>query len=211
MRVLLIECHEILRQGMKALLISEGIDVVGDVRSGEEALACVEELQPSVVVTDIGLPGMSGIEATALIRQKCPSTHVLAFSLDRDGAFVGAMFQAGATGYVTKDSTFEELLTAIRVVSQGRTFASQSITDLVLRSYASRVETTTHAALSAREAQVLAALAEGKSSRAIAQALSLSVTTVDTHRRRISQKLGVKSVAGLTKFALRNGICQLGE
>ncbi|MDX2052235.1 MAG: response regulator transcription factor [Polyangiaceae bacterium] len=212
MRVLLVDDHKILRDGLKSLLLAQGLNVVGEAGDGETALALVEQLQPQVVVMDIGLKGMTGIDATKQIRKRFPNVAVLALSTHSEKHFVTGMLAAGALGYVTKDSAFEDLANAVRSVAEGRVYTSQTITDVVMREYTGKQqrpqETPT---LSAREEQVLAAIADGKSSREIGDALGLSVNTIDTHRRRISEKLGVKTVAALTKFAVRQGLSNINH
>ena len=212
MRVLLVDDHKILREGVKALLQDQGSEVVGECDNGERALELCEQLAPNVVVMDIGLHGMNGIDTTKRIRDRFPDVRVLALSTHSEKHFVTGMLAAGASGYVTKDAAFEELSTAVRAVAAGGVYTSQSVTDLVLRDYAGKHGSPHEPpALSRREEQVLAGIAGGKSSREIGEALGLSVNTVDTHRRRISEKIGVKSVAGLTKFAVLNGLSDLNS
>jgi len=212
MKILIVDDHALLREGIAALLTSQGFSVVGMAGSGEEALEALETLQPNVVLMDIGLPGMSGMQATKLILERHPEVSVVALSGQTERRYVVDMLAAGARGYVTKGAAFEELSGAIRAVAAGRAFVSQSVTDLILRDYTGkRPHSDEDATLSKREEDVLKGVADGKTSREIGDTLGLSVTTVDSHRRHISQKLGITSVAGLTKFAIRQGLTSVNS
>jgi DNA-binding NarL/FixJ family response regulator len=206
-RVLLADDHAVMREGLRALLAaSAGISVVGEVGNGREALRRAETLRPDVVVMDIAMPELNGIEAAALIRSRCPGTHVVILSMHSSSEHVYRAFAAGAAGYVLKSSAGAEVISAVQTVHLGRRYLSPAL----LEAYAVAVHDPARPgpldSLSARERQVLQLVVEGKSSAAIAVLVQLSPKTVDTYRSRIMQKLGVRDVPSLVKFALQHGI-----
>jgi len=214
-RILLADDHQILRDGLRALLERESdFDVVGEAENGREAVRLVRELKPDVVVMDIAMPDLNGIEAARQITSEFPKVKVVALSMHKDRRFVKGMLEAGALGYVLKASAFEEVAEAIRKVLTGRIYTSPKISDIVMEDYVrqlSKSEPQTESSLTPREREVLQLLAEGNSSKEIAAALSVSANTVDTHRHRIMEKLGLHSVAELTKYALRTGLTSLED
>jgi DNA-binding NarL/FixJ family response regulator len=211
LKVLLADDHEIVREGFRSLLTQQpDIEVVAVAADGQEAVRLCRELVPDVAVMDIGMPGLNGIEATRRITNDCPDTRVVALSIHSEGHYVGEMLKAGASGYLLKSCAFHELVQAIRAVADQQIYLSPKIASNALEEAA--IETsrkkgaTTASGLSGREKEVLQLLAEGKSSKEIASCLFLSVRTVDAHRKNIMDKLGLRSIAELTKYAIREGI-----
>ena len=212
-RILLADDHEMLRAGLRSLLAKQSdIDVVAEADNGREAMELTFELQPEVVVMDVGMPELNGIEATRLIKRDAPEVQVVALSMHSERRFVTGMFGAGASAYVLKSSALEDLLDAVRTAKQGQLYASPEITDIVIRDYINNVKPAAgdkKPALSPREREVLQLIAEGHSSKEISARLTVSVNTVDTHRRRIMEKLDLHTVADLTKYAIREGLTSL--
>lgn len=219
-RVLLADDHKIVRDGLKSMLAKEpDIEVVGEAENGREALDMTRECAPDVVVLDIGMRELNGIEACRILVADHPTVRVVALSMHSDRRYVSEMLAAGATAYLLKDSAFDELATAIRSASQGKMFLSQGVAGIVVEDYIRRISNTSDAeqpaqagrALSAREREVLQLIAAGKSTKEAAARLHLSVKTVETHRRQIMDKLGIYNLAGLIKYAVREGLASLDE
>jgi len=214
-RVLLADDHKIMRDGLCALLEKEaGFIVVGVAENGRDAVRLARELRPDVVVMDISMPDLNGIEATRQISADVPGVKVIALSMHSERRFVTGMLEAGATGYVLKGAAFEELVASIRAVRANRIFTSPKITDALVQGYVRELtqpEPTPRSPLTGREREVLQLLAEGRGTRKIAEELHVSVNTVDTHRRHIMEKLGLRSIAELTKYAIRAGLTSLHE
>jgi len=212
-RIVLADDHRILREGVRALLEREAdLEVVGEASDGREVLSLAADLSPDVVVMDIAMPGLNGIEATEQLTRKKPGTKVLALSMHSDKRFVARMLSAGASGYLLKDCAFKELAQAVRAVASGQTYLSPEVAGAVVEDYVRRLSETgsaTLAALTPREREVFQLLAEGKSTKQIALLLGVSVKTVETHRRRVMDKLHVDSMAELTKIAIREGLISL--
>jgi DNA-binding NarL/FixJ family response regulator len=213
MKILLADDHRIMRQGLRALLQEQpAMSVVGEAENGRKAVQLAKELSPDVVIMDVTMPDMNGIEATAQIKAALPKIRVIALSIHTDRRFVVQMFKAGASGYLLKDCAFEELARAIRTVAGGQPYLSPGIAGVVLeevlRTPAGGGGPGTQA-LSSREREVLQLTAEGRSMKEIGVALNVSVKTVETHRRQIMTKLGVNSVAEMTKYAIREGLTPL--
>ena len=210
MKVLIVDDHKIMREGLRSLLETQpDIEVVAEAESAREALKLVEEITPDLVIMDVVMPSLNGIEATRRILSKVPTIKVIALSMYSDKRFVMEMLRAGASGYLLKDCAFEELDEAIRTVMDDRTYITPRIVDIIVKDYFSQVEKPASSALSAltsRQYEVLQLLAEGKTTREIAGQMSLSVKTIESHRQQIISKLNIKSIAGLTKYAIREGL-----
>jgi len=215
MRILLADDHKLMREGLRMLLEKSGrITIVGEAGDGISAVRMARDLKPDLVLMDVAMPDLNGLEATRRIRAESPGVKVVALSMHADKRFVRGMFTAGAAGYVLKGSAFEEVATAIRTVAAGRVYISPKITDLMVADYIKLLAMSSpgsESPLSTREREVLQMLAEGKSSRLIAERLHLSVTTIDTHRKHIMDKLELRSIADLTKYAVREGLTPLDE
>jgi DNA-binding NarL/FixJ family response regulator len=212
-RILLADDHKIMRDGLKALLEKQpGMRVVAEAESGIETLRLARECRPDVVIMDIAMPDMNGIEAARQLQAEGSNTKVVALSMHADRRFVSEVLKAGASGYVLKQSAFEDLVQAIRAVLTGRTFLSGDILDTLVRDYVGQLkqsEFLAYAQLSDRERQVLQLLAEGNSTKEIAAKLCVSVKTVESHRQNLMHKLDIHNLAGLTKFAIREGLTSL--
>lgn len=209
-KCLIVDDHSIFRSGLQSLLASEpDIEGVGEAEDGRMAVKLAKELRPDVVIMDVRMPELNGIEATRQITSDGEGPRVLALSMHRDKRIVASMFRAGASGFVLKDCAFEELTGAIRKVAASETYLSDGLTSIVLEDYVSRltaVEPKNSTGLSPREKEVLQLLAEGKSTKQIARLLSVSVKTIDSHRKNVMDKLDLHSIAELTKYAIREGI-----
>jgi DNA-binding NarL/FixJ family response regulator len=205
-RILLADDHKIIRDGLRSLLAKQhDMEVIAEAEDGRTAVELARELNPSVIVMDIAMPDLNGVEATRQVMEIDPGIKVVALSMQSDGPVVRRMFQAGAAGYLLKDCAFEELVKAIRTVLNGRTYLSPDIAGVVVRNLAS-AEHNVASPLTAKEREVLQLIAEGKSTKEIAQVLSVSVKTIDTHRQHIMDKLDIHNVAELTRYAIREGL-----
>lgn len=210
-RLLVADDHRLFREGLVGLLAAEdGFQVVAEAGDGVAAVRLVGEHKPDVAIVDITMPGLSGIEVARAIRRDHPGVKVLALSMHAENRFVTEMFQAGATGYVLKMSDFSELAEAIRRVAEGGSYVSADVAGEVIKNLAGLVpEAADSGGLSDREREVLQLLAEGKSAKECGQILHVSVKTIDSHRRQIMQKLGLRSMAELTKYAIKSGLTSL--
>jgi len=210
-RVLLADDHAVVRDGLRALLEAQpGIEVVGDVSNGRDAVRASQRLAPDVVVMDIAMPDLNGIEATLQIQELSPSPRVLILSMHSTTEHIFRALQAGARGYLLKDSAGKEVVEAVRVVHVGRRYLSQKIAATVIDDYiAERHRTSPLDSLSPRERQILQLIAEGKTSAEVGAMLFLSPKTVDTYRSRMMHKLNIGDLPNLVKFAIQNGITQL--
>ena len=205
-RVLLADDHALLREGLRALLGAHpGIEVVADVADGREALRCAEELKPDVLVMDVSMPGLNGIEAAELVRARCPQTQVVMLSMHSSAEHLFRAMRAGALGYVLKESAATEVISAVQAVHLGRRYLSPALRE-VAGSGAVDERAGPLESLSTRERQVLQLVVEGKSSAAIARIVHLSPKTVETYRSRLMKKLGVADVPSLVKFAIQHGL-----
>ncbi len=210
-RVLLADDHTLVREGLGLILASQGdIEVVGGAASGQEALEACRTLRPDVVIMDIAMPGITGIEATARITGLYPATRVVVLSMHATSEHVYQALRAGATGYLVKESAGSEVAAAVRASATGRRYLSRQIAEAVVDDYArlrSRIpDRTPLESLSRREREVLQLVADGRSSSQIAAVLRLSPKTVETYRSRLMHKLGVHDVAGLVKLAVEHGL-----
>jgi two-component system NarL family response regulator len=208
LRVLLVDDHELMRQGLRSILESEdGIQVVGEAASGREAVGLATALAPHVVVMDVAMQDMNGIEATRQIRSACPGVRVVALSSHSDSRYVTAMLDAGASGYVLKANAYDDLRRAVDAARRGKTYLCADVTQSVVS--ASLRGERGASPLTPREREVLQLLAEGLSSPEIGRRLFVATSTVETHRRNVMRKLGKHSVADLTKYAIREGLTSL--
>lgn len=208
-RVLIADDHTIVRSGVRLLLSAEpDIDVVGEALDGAEALALTETLRPDVVLMDISMPGMDGLEATRHIKARWPDIHVLVLTMHRSDEYFFEMLKAGASGYVLKGAETSELIRAVRVVSRGEVFLYPTMAKKLLSDYLTRVEGSVEPSqsLSPREKQILRLLAEGYSNKEIAENLVLSPSTIHTHRNNLMKKLGLTSRRELIQYARQRGI-----
>lgn len=213
MRILIADDHKLMREGLKQLFKSQkSFIVVAEAEDGIEAVRLTLELMPDIVIMDIGMPNLNGIEATRQIREKAPGAKVLGLTMYMDQQFALSMLNAGAMGYILKGSSFVELLDAINTVCKGHHYISQPLKDIVLDTYIDNLGRSPQGEkdpLSGREREVLQLLAEGKSYKEIASILYVTVNTIDAHRKHISDKLGLKSIAELTRYALAHGITSI--
>ena len=212
-KVLLVDDHHILRDGLRALLErQDGINVVGEAADGPSALALARELRPDVVILDISLPGLSGIEVATRIAAELPYTRTVALSKHDDHRFVARMIKAGASAYLIKDCAFDELTAAIATVMSGRKYLGSGIAGTVI-DLLQGVEEPESAlsVLTDREREIFQLVAEGTPAKEIAATLSVSVKTIDTHRQHVMAKLEVTSVAELTRIARREGVVPLDD
>jgi len=212
-RVLLGDDHRIVREGLRILLEKEpDIEVIGEAEDGHSTVELARKLKPQIVVMDITMPDLNGIEATYESTKEVPGVKVLALSMHVDKRFVEKMLRAGATGYLPKDCAYEELVRAVHTVASNETYLSPTIADMVRRDYlrqVKKVDTSGLPALTARERETLQLLAEGRTTKEIAVHLEVSVKTIETYRQHIMQKLNLHSLAELTKYAIREGLTSL--
>lgn len=209
-RIILTDDHAIVREGLSRLLEQEkDMELVAQAKDGYSTLQLVRDLQPDVVVMDIAMPDLNGIEATYRIIREFPKVRVIALSMYSGRKFVSEMLRAGATGYLLKDCAFEELAVAIRTVVAGKAYLSPSISEVVVENYvrnAPQQKDSVYSTLTIREREVLQMLAEGRSTKQIAKRLHISPKTVETHRLKLMSKLKIDSIARLTKYAVQEGL-----
>jgi DNA-binding NarL/FixJ family response regulator len=213
LRLLLADDHPIFRAGMRSLLDAQpDIEIVAEAEDGVGAVGAARKHKPDVVVIDVSMPGMNGLEATRRITAEAPGIKVLCLSMHTDSRFVKAAFKSGARGYLLKECALEDLVVAIRAVVASQIYVSPGLADTVLEDYgAEGSETSVLDLLTPREREVLQLIAEGHPAVDIASRLKVSVKTVGTHREHLMQKLDTHSLAGLTKFAIREGVTLLEE
>ncbi|MCA2969940.1 MAG: response regulator transcription factor [Acidobacteriaceae bacterium] len=204
-RILLVDDHTVVRRGIRMILSAQpDMEVVAEGKNGFEAIEEAGKTQPDVVIMDVNMEGMNGIEGARRIVESLPRCRVLALSMHRDAVYVREMLKAGAKGYLVKDADDDALLDAVRAVARGDAYLSPSVADSVLTDYRRHV-TNPMDLLTAREREVLQLIAEGKTNKDIASQLSLSVYTVEAHRGRLMEKLNLHSTGELVRFAMRNG------
>ncbi|MDD5641233.1 MAG: response regulator transcription factor [Syntrophales bacterium] len=210
-KILLADDHQIMREGLVALLEREpGLQVVGQAEDGRAAVQLARKVNPDVVVMDVSMPDLNGIDATRQILEENAQIKVIALSMHADRRFVKGMLQAGASGYLLKHSASQELIKAIKVVMANRVYLSPEVAGVVVEDYkAPAPDTSAFAVLTPREREVLQLFAEGKTTRQIAATLHLGLKTVEAYRRQIMEKLGCQSLAELIKYALREGLTSL--
>jgi len=212
-KVLLVDDHSIIREGLRSLLEKQPeMEVIADINDGRKAVELVRELLPDIVIMDITMPGLNGIEATRQIIAEFPDVKVIALSIHSKRRYVADMLSAGATGYILKECLFDELVQAIHAVVAGGRYLSPRITDVVVNDYVKRLSVSADSpfeALKTREREVLQLIAEGKSTKQIALELHVSTKTIEANRRQIMDKLDIHSIAELTKYAVREGLTTL--
>ena len=212
-KVLVADDHPVVRKGLQSLLTKPGhLKIVGEACDGDEALRKTRELKPDVVLMDISMPGMNGLAVTEMLRKEFPEVKVLILSVHNNRDYIFRVIQAGAHGYVSKEAPPTELLQAIESVFGGEPFFSEEIARAALSQFVSSGgKKEPFAQLTSREREVLVLIAEGQSNKEIANKLGIGVRTIETHRERIMRRLGIHSVAGLTKYAIANGLISLEE
>jgi DNA-binding NarL/FixJ family response regulator len=210
-RIILADDHAIVRHGLSRSFEQEkDIEVIGQTKDGHSTIDLVRELSPDVVIMDIGMPDLNGIEAARRITKDRPEVKVIGLSMHSSDKYVREMFRAGASGYLLKNCPFEELVEAIKIVVSGKTYVSPSIGDMIIKEYASKAdeEKSVFSILSQREREVLQLLAEGKTTKQTAKRLHISPKTVEAHRLRIMEKLDIDNIAQLTKYAIQEGLTE---
>jgi two-component system, NarL family, response regulator NreC len=209
-RILLADDHQLFREGLRALIeAQDDMTVVGEAPDGRECSRLAHVLVPTLVLMDVMMPELNGMEATRILRAELPDVRILALSMHSERNLVVQMLKAGASGYVLKESSFAELARGIRAVADGRIYISPAPADALISEYIAMADgdkASAFSLLTDREIETLQCLTEGKTTKEIASELALSVKTVETHRQSIMEKLNIHSVAGLTKYAIREGI-----
>jgi two-component system response regulator NreC len=209
-RILVADDHQILREGLVTILEKAGMTVVGEAGDGRTAVRLARKLKPDMVIIDIAMPELNGIEATRQIVEEVPGVKVIALSMLADKHFVRGMLQAGASGYLLKYCASQELVQAIRAIQNHQVYLSPGITEMVVEDFkAATGDTSAFSVLTPREREILQLYAEGKISREIADTLHLSLKTVEAYRRQIMEKMSFKSFADLIKYAIREGLTSL--
>jgi DNA-binding NarL/FixJ family response regulator len=213
-RVFLVDDHAIIRDGLRLILESQGdISIVGEASNGRQAVREVSKICPDIVIMDIAMPELNGIDATVQINESCPSTHVIILSVLDTSEYIFEALKAGAKGYILKESAGEEVVKAIRRVQTGQHYLSQEISEKVVTDYIKQRGDTEEKSqiktLSKREREILQLIVEGKSSAEIAHILFISPKTVDTYKSRLMQKLDIKDIPTLVRYAIKHGISPL--
>lgn len=205
-RLVLVDDHEIVRAGLRMLIQAQSdMEIVGEASHGAEAVSVVERLQPDVIIMDVAMPGMNGIEATRRIRHAFPDIEVLALTIHEDEQYVIPMLRAGASGYIPKRAAPDDLIAAIHAVAEGHVFLHASLAQFLVRE-TERLDDSITSTLTPREMEVLSLIADGKTGREIASELVISVKTVDRHRENIMAKLDIHNRVDLVRFAISRGI-----
>ncbi len=211
--IILADDHRVVREGLRSLLENEAdFKVVAEAADGREAVRLCRELSPDVIIMDVAMPELNGVDATRAIAAESPGTKVLALSMHKDRQFVSGMLAAGAAGYLLKEAAYDEVVRAIRVVRDHKTFLSPAVAGVVVQDYVRRMVDPDRyhgPELTDREREVLQLVAEGRTTKEIADRLFISVKTVESHRRQLMDKIGVRSIAELTKWAIKIGLTSL--
>jgi two-component system response regulator NreC len=212
-KIVVVDEHKILREGLTTLINKQpNMETIGEATDGREALEIVTKLSPDLLLMDVTMPNLNGIEATRKIKSKNPNIEIIALSLHSDRRYVLGMIDAGASGYLLKECAFDELVRAINTVMAGKKYLSPEISDILVEEYVRKDgpdKAMIYSKLTPREREVLQQIAEGKSTKGIAKDLSISIKTVETHRQHIKKKLKATSIAELTKIAIREGLTSL--
>ncbi|HEX7668530.1 MAG TPA: response regulator transcription factor [Polyangiaceae bacterium] len=206
MRVLVADDHAMMRDGLRAVLEKAGVEVVGEAANGHEAITEATRLRPDVVIMDIAMPELNGVEATRRLTREIPGLKVLGLSMNADQRYVNAMLEAGAAGHLLKNAAAAELLGALDLVTRGEIYVGPAVGTPGVRARRGTPVPGSIRALSPRELEVLKLVAEGKSSKEIGVALNIGLPTVETHRRQIMDKLDLRTIAELTKYAVGVGL-----
>jgi two-component system, NarL family, nitrate/nitrite response regulator NarL len=211
--LLLVDDHPLVREGLRSCLVQQKtFDIVGEAIDGQEALREAKSLLPEIILLDINMPGMNGLETARLLKKTVPKSKILILTMHDSKEYISRMVSTGVQGYVLKDSSPSELIAAIEAVHRGEKYFSQKISQTMVNDYAKIVRSKGKKGsveLSRRESEVLALIAEGMGNKEIAGRLFVSVRTVETHRERIIRKLDIHTIAGLTRYALTKGIVKL--
>jgi len=212
-RIVVAEDHTILREGLRSLLCSNpGFEVVGEAEDGREAVKCVAKFKPDLILTDLSMPKMNGMEAIKEIKRESPETKILVLTVHRAEEYILATFRAGADGYILKDSTHSELVMAVKKVLGGKHYISPEISEKVIEGYLEGKKTlktrTAWETLTQREREILKLIAEGYKNKEIAEDLCISVKTVEKHRANLMEKLDLHSIQAITTFAIERGIVE---
>lgn len=212
-KILLVDDHRLLREGLRSLLEEQkDITVVGEAENGKHAVQLAAKLVPDIIIMDISMPGLNGINATCQISSACAKSKVIALSMHTERRTVLEMINAGASGYLLKDCAFEEVVQAVRTVAGNNTYLSPKIANIVIKDYVHRIPKSELSALfglTTREREVLQLLSEGKKTKDVADVLRVSVKTAEAYRQHIMEKLNIYSIAELTKLAIREGLTSL--
>ena len=212
-KILVVDDHAIVREGVRMILAKENdLEVVGEAGDGQQALDLTVLLRPDVIIMDISMPGMGGIEATQTVRAKHPEVQVLALTMHEDESYVFQLLRAGAAGYVLKRAAAQDLVQAVRAAAKGEAFLYPSVARKVVEDYLRRVETgeerERYDGLTPREKEILTLIAQGLSNQQIAEKLFISIKTVQTHRAHILEKLGLHDRTELVRYAIRKGLIE---
>lgn len=211
-KILIVDDHPVVRRGLQTCLSRQDrLKIVGEASDGDEAIRMTKDLSPDIVMMDISMPGKSGLAVTELLRKEAPRVKVLVLSMHNNREYVFRIIQAGAHGYVSKGASPDELVRAIEAVYDGQPFFSPEIARAALSQLVGGGSKEPLARLTEREQEVLAMIADGKSNKEIASKLGIGVRTIETHRERIMRKLGIHSIAGLTRFAIMSGVISLDQ
>jgi len=210
-RIVIAEDHTILREGLRSLLSSDpSFEIVGEAEDGREAIKCIEKFRPDLILTDLSMPRMNGMEAIKEIKRQSPKTKVLVLTVHKAEEYILATFRAGANGYLLKDSTHAELVMAVKKVLSGKQYISPEISEKVIEGYLEGKKTlksqTSWETLTQREREILKLIAEGYKNKEIAEDLCISVKTVEKHRANLMEKLDLHSIQALTAFAIEKGL-----
>ncbi len=213
-KLLLVDDHPIVLEGIKSRLSAQDdLEVVGEAADGQEALRKAKELRPDLVLMDISMPNMTGLEAVTLLRKRVPDSKIVILTMHDNREYIARIIRLGARGYLLKDTSPAELIRAIKLIHAGEVFFSPAVSRVLLDELADgkkgKSPSAKAAELSEREREVLVLIADGRSNKEIAARLGVGVRTVETHRERIMRKLNIRTVAGLTKFAIANGMVEL--
>jgi len=207
-RILIADDHEIVREGLRSMLKNTGWEVCGEACTGREAVNQAETLKPDIVIMDIGMPELNGLDATQQIRRASPRTEILIFTANETDEIVRNVFKAGARAYLLKSEASKHLIPALDMLGKHRTYFSSKVSELIFSGYMKGAAGVDETMLTLRERETVQLIAEGKSNKEIAETLGISVKTVETHRAAIMRKLQLDSSAALVRYAIRNGIVE---